>query len=427
MTIFERVNRRAFLIATPIALLPARSSCAESTNAAPRINPNKQLFIAPNGTVGSPGTSWDSAGVLSQLSEFLSELAESGGEVLLAADRGPFHATEAIEVRPTTTPSHTIVVRGIDSKTGAPMHAEIRGARDDQVGPDRAKGRECFRLHSLASNLSFRNLHFRNIGNGCFRIGEALRNLEIEDCTFDNVYRFLENTAYSGVVDASLDRFRVANCRGTTVERSFARLRYNSANGEFLNCFADSRGVEGDPFAVGCALSDSAHDILFDSCTMENFRQNNGNRYWNGDGFSDELGNYRIQYVDCVARGSTDGGFDCKSASVTLLRCTAEDNKRNFRIWSNGSRLIECVSRNPNWRGRGQERGGPCHAWFGGVANAVINLEHFQAESSDDSVPVIVFGANGVVAQFSGAVMIPSQAPLIWPTREFHGEVRGIP
>jgi hypothetical protein len=184
----------------------------------------------------------------------------------------------------------------------------------------------------------------------------------------------------------------VRRCAGAGIERSFARIRYRSHSGLIEDCRADSEGVEGDPFAVGCALEDAAHTITFRRCVMANFRQNAGRDYWNADGFSDEWDNHAIRYERCQARGCTDAGFDSKSDGVVFDHCLAEDNKINIKIWSPRSTLIACTSRNPNWRGRGIENGGPSHFWFGEGEGLACRMRDLVVE---DDEPYSVFAFEG--------------------------------
>lgn len=91
--------------------------------------------------------------------------------------------------------------------------------------------------------------------------------------------------------------------------------------------------------------------------------------YWQGEGFSAEEDCYNIVWEDCYASDWTDAGWDIKSSNSTLLRCVAERNKRNFRLWPQsvagqaGTYLLEdCVSRYPIYRGGS---GTSAHLWVG--------------------------------------------------------------
>jgi hypothetical protein len=59
--------------------------------------------------------------------------------------------------------------------------------------------------------------------------------------------------------------------------------------------------------------------------------------YWNGDGFTTELGTYNILFENTMASNNTDGGYDLKSTGTTLIN--AEDNFRNFRVWTDAVSL----------------------------------------------------------------------------------------
>jgi hypothetical protein len=366
--------------------------------ASPR-RPARTLHVTPSGAGARTGRAWGDAATIDQLNALI-QAAGPGGEVLLAADQGVYHIREPIIVSSGGARARPVTVRAIDSANGAPADAEFRGGRAEPFNPAGERGSECFRLTRGADHLRFRRIQFRNVGNGCFRIGAPVADLTIEDCAFRNVYRFIETTASGSERQASIRGFAVRRCRGAGVERSFARIRYDSARGVLEDCRADSQANEGEHIPAGCALDDSAHDIVFRRCVMENFRQNSGDGYWNGDGFSDEPRNYGISYEQCEARGCTDGGFDCKSAGVVLDRCIAEDNKRNFRLWGAQATLRSCISRNPNWRGAGRENGGPAHIWLGG-RRARVDISRLRVDG-DGSVNVFEFEGSDTKIRVDG-------------------------
>lgn len=354
-----RLTRR-----TLVAALPLAAACSGAARAS-------VLYVAPDGD-GS-GRDWEDAAALGDLDRLISQ-AGPGGEVLVAAERGAYQIEAPIGVGDGGRSNAPVRVRGVNSTTGAPMAAQIIGDRSaDEVGV------EAFRLLRQADHLHFSNFHFTRIGNGCFRVAASVRDLVIEDCSFDDIYRFLENTGDDDRV-ANLQGFAVRRCSGRGVERGFLRIRYSSSGGIVEDCSATGVAVEGDEtFPAGCALDDRAHDITYRRCVMEGFQQWRAGAYWNGDGFSCEPENRGIVYEECAARGSTDGGFDCKSRDVVLRRCVAEDNKRNFRIWSARALMQECLSRSPNFRGVGEEDTSPCHIWIGGEG-ARVRIEGLVIE-----------------------------------------------
>ncbi len=358
-----RLTRRSLLVA--LTLAPA-GAVAQRPDV---------LYVAPNG--GGGGTSWDDPADLNDLNALLRRVGPDG-EILVAADRGIYDLDAEIVVRAGGRSRRPIRVRGVNTATLEPQQAVLRGARDAE-----GAGHEGFRLLRGANHLHFSHLAFERFGNGCFRVGGPVNNLKIEDCAFQDVYRCLENTVSGGASNASLRRFEVRRCRGVGIERSFLRVRYASRQGLIEDCSASGVAVEAHDFPTGCVLDQRAGNITYRRCVMEGFQQVNAGAYWNGDGFSDEENNFGVIYDSCVARGSTDGGFDCKSRDVTLTRCVAEDNKRNFRIWSHRATLTDCVSRAPNFRGAGEENADACHLWAGGWLNPVVRLVRFSVQDRD--------------------------------------------
>jgi hypothetical protein len=280
------------------------------------------------------------------------------------------------------------------------MPALIRGDR----GGDE-EGTDAFRLLRGANHLRFSHFEFHDIGNGAFHIGAPISNLTVEDCSFENIYRFFENTASQGEGHASMRGFVIRRCRGSRVQRGFLRIRYNSSGGLIEDCAATGQANEGGLIPAGCALDDRASEITYRRVVMEGFQQLNGGEYWNGDGFSDEPDNANIRYEACEARGSTDGGFDCKSQDVVLTDCVAEDNKRNFRIWSDHATLTNCTSRAPNFRGRdANENASSSHVWIGGEENIDINIANLTIEDHD-ATPIIEFNHDVGVVEIRGVTI----------------------
>lgn len=377
------VSRRTVLAAIPLM------GCANDARA--QLN---RGYITPDGE--GDGSSWSSAASINDLADLITRVAR-GGEVLIAADRGEYRLEDAVEIGHGGVEGHEILVRGANSATDAPMAATVRGDRAGDV-----EGTDAFRLLRGANHLRFAHFEFRDIGNGAFHIGAPISNVSVEDCTFQNIYRFFENTSSNGEGHASLRGFAIRRCRGSGVQRGFLRIRYNSSEGVIEDCAAEGLANEGGLIPAGCALDDRANNITFRRVTMANFQQWRGGEYWNGDGFSDEPDNANIRYEACEARGSTDGGFDCKSRDVVLENCVAEDNKRNFRIWSDHATLSNCVSRAPNFRGRdANENASSSHIWIGGEENIDIEISNLTIEDHD-ATPIIEFNHDVGVVEIRG-------------------------
>jgi hypothetical protein len=377
------LTRRTLLTASAAAAFTSTASCASERT--------RVRYITPDGQ--GDGSSWDSAASIDAIDDLIGAV-RAGGEILIAADRGPYAITHAFEISNGGGRNAPIRIRGVNSATSEPTHAQLQGAR----GEDET---DVFRLRRGANNLVFSHLAFTGIGNGCVRASAPLTNLTVEDCTADDIYRFFENSG-PGDADATISGFTVRRCTATGVQRGFLRVRYGSRNGLIEDCRAQGITNDSGHIPAGCALDDRAQNITYRRAVMENFQQQNGEEYWNGDGFSDEEGNRSIRYEACEARGSTDGGFDCKSRDVVLENCIAEDNKRNFRIWSARATLTNCTSRVPNWRGAAfNENASPCHIWIG-RDHAQLALANIAIEG-DGQIPILEVEGDDIRVTLSGS------------------------
>lgn len=238
------------------------------------------------------------------------------------------------------------------------------------------------------SGLVIRNARFLNIGNGAIRVNVATNDLVVEQVEGRGLYRFLENTASDRSIPASLTNFTLRHITGEDIRRAMTRIRYQSRDGVIEDVIARA-SEDTERYCTGFVLDDEAAAIIYRRCEAHGFAERDRPKddYWNGDGFSDERGNRGIQYIDCIATGSSDGGFDLKSADVRLSGCVAKDNKRNFRLWGSG-RAENCHSENPRSRGGS---GRPGHFCFhGGTAKYVIDRPIVRA-APDNDAPVFLF------------------------------------
>lgn len=264
------------------------------------------------------------------------------------------------------------------------------------------------------SDTLIRNCRFLDLGNGAIRVLHSnTQNFSIEDCEVNNMYRFIENWSWNHPnVPAPLHYFTLRRITARGLERNFLRIRYGSTRGVIEDVVAHGSGKCAN-YCVGFALDDEASDIVYRRVEAHGFSetQRAANRYWNGDGFSDERGNRLIRYHSCVATGCSDGGFDVKSAGVLLEDCRASANKRNFRLWNTGT-LRSCRSENPVKNGGTGEL---AHfSFFGGSgANYVIERPVVRAPVGN-TAPVLFFQttAPATISIYDADIDAPS-APLI--------------
>ena len=326
----------------------------------------KVFYISPTGSGSRSGASAANAGTIHDLPRFIAA-AGAGDEVRLLADQGAYKVTKQITIAAGGAAGAPITIRGATSD-GEAMAATIVGTRATGWKPGLAEGVELFRLVDGADHLKFADLATNNVGNGVFRIGADLEDLTIKRVTATNVGRFIENNASGSETSASVNWLKVEDVTVAGYSQNAIRLKYNSRNVTLHNVVGDSQKQNGGLIIAGVALDGTVHDVVMDRVTMRN---NHGHGaagdYWNGDGFVAERGTYNLTFRDTVATGNTDSGYDIKGNNVTLVRASASDNTKNFRLWGAESvTMTDSVSTNPRW--------------FGGIGKP----SHFQAASGAD-------------------------------------------
>lgn len=231
----------------------------------------------------------------------------------------------------------------------------------------------------VRSNTLVRRCQFLHLGNGGVRVNVPTVNLTIEECDAYNMYRFFEDTSSAAANPAILSNFVLRRVVGRELDHGLSRIRYYSSIG-LIEDVAAHGSRQCDAYCVGFQLSDQAHHITYRRAEAHGFQETGtgSGAYWNGDGFSDERGNWAIRYLSCLATNCTDGGFDLKSAGMYLEGCIARGNKRNFRLWSSGT-LQGCRSEEPVSRGG---IGRPAHFSFHGAVGRRFVLVNPQVRAS---------------------------------------------
>lgn len=343
MRSFDGLSLRRFAGACALLVPVLIPVPAVEAGAAPRMRP-APVHIVPGGAGERDGRDWDNAGGLADLPR----LARPGRRVWIRADLGAYRLDAPLEFRAGGTAEAPTTVEGVDA-SGAPMRAVLTGNRTAPYDPAGNPGNEAFRLLSGADHLRFRNLSFLNQGH-CFRLAGDIAGIEIADIDARNVRRFVEDahTGESGTATVSGLTIRNVQIRGFS--KDAIRLRYETHDVLIEDVLGDSERQDGDDFAEGVSLDDTAHDVTLRRVTMRNAHDTK-NAYWNGDGFSAERGTYRLRFEDTVASGSTDAGYDLKSSDTVLIRASASDNAVNFKFWGRNIALKDCIGLAPYKRG----------------------------------------------------------------------------
>jgi hypothetical protein len=364
-----------------------RSAEADEGHQNPERKPfANRMHIGPMGSGNRSGTDWQNAATLVDINEMIRR-AGPGGTVYLLAGADPFRITDPIAISRGGVSGEPVKIMGIDS-AGAPAKARIIGTRTSPYPTTREdfaamnRGSDVFRLKAGADHLHFSFLEFLNIGNGAFLVQANIAALTLEDIIATNATRFFERDSNKmcTVTDLKVRRVSVEG-----FSKSAFRLDQNTSNVVIEDVAADSMRQDFDNFAEGVDLSGNVHDVIFRRCVMRNSQQTRGpDDFWNGDGFTSELGTYNIIFEDCVANGNTDAGFDLKSNNLTLLRCRSYGNTANFKLWGKEKVVMqECVSEDPIQHGGNQS---PMHLTAPWGANVLVKNCRFTDRNRDVTV-----------------------------------------
>jgi serralysin len=352
----------------------------------------KIFYISPAGAGSHSGSSAANAGTIYDLPKFVAA-AGPGDEVRLLADKGAYKVTKQITLAAGGAAGAPVTIRGTASD-GTAMAATIVGTRATGWKPGLSEGVELFRLVGGADHLKFGDLATKNIGNGVFRIGADIGDLTINRVAATNVGRFIENYVSGSAASASVNGLTVEDVTIAGYSRNAIHLKYNSRNVTLRNVVGDSQRQNGGLFVSGVALDGTVHDVLVDHVTMRNnYGRGAAGDYWNGDGFVAERGTYNLTFRDTVATGNADSGYDIKGNNVTMLRASASDNTKNFRLWGAQSVTVtDSVSTNPRYFGG---IGKPSHFQLASGAN--VTLDNFRySDSSTVKVFDLSNGSNAV-------------------------------
>ena len=270
-------------------------------------------------------------------------------------------------------------------------------------------------VYFVESGAVYRGVRARDVGNGLFVIREPVRNVQIANIRVEGGYRVIENKAAPELAGAGSVGLRVRGAKASNLERSFARIRYDSHDGVIEDVSASGMLTTGvTDLPVGIAFDGTAHDFRVERCSMRGFQwQRKARQYWNGDGFSTERGNARMLFRQCAAWDNSDGGFDLKSTETLLDDCVSGRNARNFRLWSS-IRATRLTSLDPvKIGGIGDTNHFTIMAAKGASEPLVIHIEHLKVRS-DRGWPI--FDVHHGLAKIiigSHDIQVPPGTPLV--------------
>lgn len=336
------------------------------------------LYISPAGSGDKSGSDINNAASIGSLNTLIGK-AGPGGEVLLLADQGDYNVTNILGITRGGAEGQPVVVRGVDSGGNA-MAAHFTGSRPADWQAGDASGNELFKLGAGADNLEFRDLRIDNVGTA-FRATADLGNLHIEDVAANNVRRFFEDYSSAPSGTATITGLTIRGVDVQGFSKAAIRLQYDTNNVVIDNVTADMAGQTGDDLPEGVHLDGTVHNVTLSHVAMENVQSTAG-AYFNGDGFATERGVHDVRFIDTVARGNSDGGYDLKSSDTVLDRALSEENGRNYRLWGDAT-LIDSVGLNPVLRGGISEQN---QLWLDDAANVTVIGGRFDDAGSNTKV-----------------------------------------
>lgn len=347
------------------------------------------VYITPTGSGKKDGSSWDNAATLDKMSSMISK-AGPDGEVLIRADMGAYHLKAPIILTSGGSAGHEVTIKGVDG-AGNAMDAELVGTRAALVTATSSSGEDAIRLMNGASHLEFQNLAFTNVANA-FRAGAPISDVTIEHASGSNVGRFFDNTVSGANKTASIDGLTIRDVDVDGFAKGAVRLRYDTHNVVIDGVKGDGKSIDGQ-FAIGVHLEGTVHDVLISKSEMRNSNDTT-NSYWNGDGFATERGTHDIRFVDTIAAGNTDAGYDIKSEHTSFVRALADDNNRNFRFWTATNTMEDSTILDPHHRGG---IGSQAQIWVGKGGGVTITNSVISDNSSATAVFSLEQGGGHVV------------------------------
>ena len=358
------------------------------------------VYISPKGSGNKSGSDWANAASITSLDSMIKK-AGAGGEVLFAADKGNYAVSKQIDIWAHGADGAAITIKGVNSATGEAANAVIEGTRPATYAIGNASGNELFKFQAGSGHLTFQNFTINNTGTA-FRAAGDVSDIAIEHVDANNVARFFEDYAGGANKTATISGLTIRDVSVEGFSKGVIRLQYDTHDVLIEDVHGDSQRQDGDEFAIGVHLLGSTHDVVIRRTVMENATDTTGGEYWNGDGFATEGSVHGVLFEDTVARGNTDAGYDLKSRDNTLVRALAEDNKRNYRVWTEAT-LIDSVGLDPHKRGGS---GTQEQIWTASDAKVKIVNGYF----ADAGTSTVAFENNGVIETINTVVKVATGA-----------------
>jgi len=315
-------------------------------------------YITPTVRGSGDGTSWANGAAIESTDAMVAAVG-AGGMVYVRADAGSYaFAAGPVTIAHGGAAGDPVTLIGVDASL-SPAKAVMVGTRTAWTLPadpeqvtnvsSWSAGPAIFRLAKGADHLIFRFFDFRHAGEPFYLAGPTHTGITVEDCSAYNFRRFFEHAVGTSHIGTKIRRVT-----GVGFSKTGIRIRGDSHDILLEDVTLDSGRQDGDNFATGVELNDTAHDVTMVRVSAMNCHDthwNDPNGFWNADGFASETGNYNIMRIDCASSGHTDAGFDDKGEKITHVNCTASGNKVNYKFWGCSHVNEDCKALTPRKRG----------------------------------------------------------------------------
>lgn len=363
------IAARAALGLVGLVLLVSAGVAAASAG---EVSSGADRYVTPEGTGARDGSDW--ANALPATSETLQQAWDAlppGGTLFVGSG---VYGELALRIAAGGEADAPRTLRGVDTGDGLPLF---------QGNWSKAAPSENLRSF-IDAKASAHHWAIRDLRVDAYSTAVRLRGPN-EHVRIENVDVERSRDAIvlaGGGADAPSRHIRIRDCDFHFYTKRAVRIRGGVSDVEIRNCHADAGGEPWavERFVIGFHIMSGEdgpnHDILFADCTARNHYDDNGEGYWNADGFAAEAGNHAIRYERCGSFDNTDGGWDDKSTEPVYIDCTASGNKRNFRIWNGPqpARFTGCVSREATKLGGS---GDPAGLWLGSDAAVAFDRGTF--------------------------------------------------
>lgn len=296
-------------------------------------------YVTPQGAGAMDGSSWADAFAGDQIDGMQAAWDATGDGNTLYVGSGTYTMPQTLSMnRGGTDLENWKSLVGVDTGSGAPIFQGdwLLSDQKQRTFIDVPFGVNYWRVE----NIVIENYNFGIYGKGQ-HTGVRIIDVDMHNMS-DGVYMWGRATRSNP--EAGSHDIVIKGGNYTNYTKSAVRFRNGNYLASVIGVTADAGGqanYAAKSFPMGFRIGNSPesqyifdHDIVFQDVVSRNSWHENGNEYWNGDGFAAERQTYNLTYLRSKAFDSTDGGWDDKSRNPVFIDTVAFGNKRNYRIWS---------------------------------------------------------------------------------------------